>query len=58
MFFMLNRRANHLTESEEALLHFSIRNLDEVEVYFTNLTPEYRFRLVDKLFTFAIIQGS
>ena len=31
-----------------------VENLDEVEVYFTNLTPKYRFGLADKLATFAI----
>jgi hypothetical protein len=36
----------------------AFHNLDEVEVYFTNLPlPEYRFRLDDKLVTFAIGQG-
>ena len=44
-------------DDEDSRKLFSIRNLDEVEVYFTNLTPEYRFRLVDKLVTFAIGQG-
>lgn len=33
---------------------FGVRNLDEAEVYFTNLTPEHRFRLVNKLVTSAI----
>lgn len=33
---------------------FAVRNLDEAEVYFTNLPDEHRFRLVDKLVTSAI----
>jgi translation initiation factor 4G len=38
-------------DSEE---FFSVRNLEEAEVYFTNLTDKHRFRLVDKLVTIAI----
>jgi len=39
---------------EDAMEFFSVRNLDEAELYFTNLTDEHRFRLVDKLVTLAI----
>ncbi|KZP10650.1 hypothetical protein FIBSPDRAFT_872336 [Athelia psychrophila] len=33
---------------------FAVRNLDEAEDYFQKLTPEHRFRLVDKLVNTAI----
>ncbi|KZP29701.1 ARM repeat-containing protein [Athelia psychrophila] len=33
---------------------FAVRNLDEAEEYFQKLTPEHRFRLVDKLVNTAI----
>jgi translation initiation factor 4G len=39
---------------EDSKEFFSVRNLEEAEVYFTNLTPEHRFRLVDNLVTSAI----
>lgn len=39
---------------EDSKEFFSVRNLEEAEVYFTNLTFEHRFRLVDKLVTSAI----
>jgi translation initiation factor 4G len=39
---------------EDSKEFFSVRNLEEAEVYFTNLTPEHQFRLVDKLVTSAI----
>jgi hypothetical protein len=46
-------------DDEDSRKLFSIRNLDEVEVYFTNPPPpKYRFRLVDKLVRFAVGQGS
>jgi translation initiation factor 4G len=53
----LEEEAMLQADDEDSRKLFSIRNLDEVEVYFTNLTPEYRFRLVDKLVRFAIGQG-
>jgi translation initiation factor 4G len=39
---------------EDSKEFISVRNLDEAEVYFTNLTLEHHFRLVDKLVTSAI----
>ena len=39
---------------EDSKEFFAVRNLEEAEVYFTNLTDEHRFRLVDKLVTKAI----
>jgi translation initiation factor 4G len=42
---------------EDSRGFFLAFNLEEAEVYFTNLTPEYRFRLVDKLVASAIGQG-
>jgi len=33
---------------------FAVRDLEEAEVYFTRLTDQHHFRLVDKLVTFAI----
>lgn len=39
---------------EDSKEFFSIRDLDEAEVYFTKLPTEHRFRLVDKLVTSAI----
>ncbi|KAH7928676.1 hypothetical protein BV22DRAFT_1126335 [Leucogyrophana mollusca] len=34
---------------EDVKEFFAVRNLEEADVYFTNLTPEHRFRLIDKL---------
>jgi translation initiation factor 4G len=39
------------TDTEE---FFSVRNLEEAEVYFTNITDKHRFRLVDKFVAIAI----
>ena len=39
---------------EDSKEFFGVRNLDEAEVYFTNLTIERRFRLVEKLVTSAL----
>jgi translation initiation factor 4G len=39
---------------EDSKEFFAVRNLEEAEIYFTNLTDEHRFRLVDKLVTQAI----
>jgi len=39
---------------EDSKEFFAVRNLEEAEVYFTNLTDEHRFRLVDKLVATAI----
>ncbi|OSX57999.1 hypothetical protein POSPLADRAFT_1049731 [Postia placenta MAD-698-R-SB12] len=39
---------------EDSKEFFSIRDLNEAEVYFTKLPSEHRFRLVDKLVTSAI----
>ena len=40
--------------NEDSREFFAVRNLEEAEVYFTNLTGEHRFRLVEKLVTAAI----
>jgi translation initiation factor 4G len=39
---------------EDSKEFFGVRNLEEAEVYFTNLPVEHRFRLVDKLVSSAI----
>jgi translation initiation factor 4G len=39
---------------EDSKEFFAVRNLEEAEVYFTNLTDEHHVRLVDKLVTTAI----
>lgn len=39
---------------EDSKEFFGVRNLDEAEDYFRNLTPEHRWRLVDKLVNTAI----
>ena len=39
---------------EDTKEFFSIRDLDEAEVYFTKLPVEHRHKLVDKLITFAL----
>lgn len=39
---------------EDSKEFFSVRNLEEAEEYFTHLTDEHRFRLVDKLVLSAI----
>ncbi|PCH35557.1 hypothetical protein WOLCODRAFT_27969 [Wolfiporia cocos MD-104 SS10] len=39
---------------EDSKEFFSIRDLGEAEVYFTKLPSEHRFRLVDKLVSYAI----
>jgi hypothetical protein len=38
---------------EDSKEFFAVRNLEEAEVYFTNLTDEHQFRLVNKLVTKA-----
>ena len=40
--------------NEDIKEFFSVRNLDEAEVYFTNLPPVHHFRLVDKLVSSAV----
>ncbi|OSX61566.1 hypothetical protein POSPLADRAFT_1170204 [Postia placenta MAD-698-R-SB12] len=50
---MTEAEANVRTK-EDSKEFFSIRDLDEAEVYFTKLPTEHRFRLVDKLVTSAI----
>ncbi|KAH7883298.1 hypothetical protein F5I97DRAFT_1939113 [Phlebopus sp. FC_14] len=39
---------------EDVKEFFAVRNLEEADVYFTNLTEEHRFRLVDKLVASAL----
>jgi translation initiation factor 4G len=39
---------------EDSKEFFSVRNLDEAEVYFTKLPPVHHFRLVDKLANSAV----
>jgi translation initiation factor 4G len=39
---------------EDSKEFFGVRNLEEAEIYFMNLTVDHRFRLVDKLVTSAI----
>ncbi|KAL4079179.1 ARM repeat-containing protein [Scleroderma citrinum] len=39
---------------EDVKEFFAVRNLEEADVYFTALTEEYRFRLVDKLIASAL----
>jgi translation initiation factor 4G len=39
---------------EDSKEFFGVRNLEEAEVYFTNLPAEHRFRLVNKLVSFAL----
>ncbi|KAL4079170.1 hypothetical protein J3A83DRAFT_4207610 [Scleroderma citrinum] len=39
---------------EDAKEFFAVRNLEEADVYFTALTEEHRFRLVDKLVASAL----
>lgn len=39
---------------EDSKEFFAVRNLEEAEDYFAKLTPEHRFRLVDKLVASAI----
>ncbi|KAF9811092.1 hypothetical protein IEO21_06669 [Rhodonia placenta] len=50
---MIEAEAN-VRIKEDSKEFFSIRDLDEAEVYFTKLPTEHRFRLVDKLVTSAI----
>jgi translation initiation factor 4G len=40
--------------AEDSKEFFGVRNLDEAEVYFTNLPPVHHFRLVDKLTSSAV----
>lgn len=40
--------------AEDSKEFFGVRNLDEAEVYFTNLPPVHHFRLVDKLASSAV----
>ncbi|EGO00819.1 hypothetical protein SERLA73DRAFT_178765 [Serpula lacrymans var. lacrymans S7.3] len=40
--------------NEDVKEFFGVRNLEEAEVYFTNLPAEHRFRLVDKLVASAL----
>lgn len=54
-------RADSMSEAEATMKvkedtkeFFAVRNLDEAEDYFQKLTPEHRFRLVDKLVNTAI----
>ncbi|KAH7918978.1 ARM repeat-containing protein [Leucogyrophana mollusca] len=39
---------------EDVKEFFAVRNLEEADVYFTNLTPEHRLRLISKLVGFAL----
>lgn len=39
---------------EDSKEFFAVRNLDEAEVYFTNLPPIHHFRLVDKFASLAV----
>jgi translation initiation factor 4G len=39
---------------EDVKEFFAVRSLEEADVYFTNLTPEHHFRLVDKLVASAL----
>jgi translation initiation factor 4G len=40
--------------AEDVKEFFAVRSLSEAEVYFSNVTPEHRFRLVDKLVSAAL----